>query len=98
MSFLGIKEWVFEQVVERLLKKVVREDSMNGQKPWYQSKTILSGIVTTILSIYQIGSTVLAPLIGVHLPPIPEWLITALGAVLGGITIYGRSTATTTIQ
>jgi hypothetical protein len=60
-------------------------------KPWWQSKTTISGIITALIGLYA----VLVPIFA--LPPIPEWLLSILTA-LGVLTVYGRTTATKVIQ
>lgn len=58
-----------------------------NSKPWYQSKTIQSAIVTALAGLWN---TVAVP----HgMPAIPEWVYGLLGAV----GVYSRATATTKI-
>lgn len=57
---------------------------MDGSKPWYQSKTILSAGAVGLIGIYN----AIAPHKG--LPAIPEWVYTLLGTA----GIYTRFTAT----
>lgn len=63
----------------------LKEGPLDGEKKWYQSKNIWTSVVTGLIGIYL--SLVAG---GVHLPAIPEWLIT----FLAGIGIYTRMTAT----
>lgn len=72
----------------------LKENQTMETKKWYQSKTILSDIVTVLVSIYTLVGTSLGPDFGWHLPSIPAWVFTILGA----IGIYGRKTATTTVE
>lgn len=58
---------------------------MDGTKPWYMSKNIWANVVTGLIGIYM---SLIAN--GVHLPGIPAWLLTILGA----IGIYTRVVAT----
>lgn len=61
---------------------------MDDTKPWYQSKTVIAGILAGVIGIYNTIS------VAKHLPPIPEWVFTILGA----IGVYGRVTAKTEIS
>ena len=61
---------------------------MDETKKWYLSKTIWSSVISGIIGIYL--SLVSG---GVHLPAIPGWISTVLGAV----GVYGRVTADTKI-
>jgi hypothetical protein len=80
--------WIQKQFVILLAKVVkgklgLKEDKeMNETKKWYQSKTNIAAIVGLILSVYQIASVGLAPIFGWAMPPIPDWIITAIGAVV----------------
>lgn len=71
-----------------------------GNKKWYQSKTILAGIIAVMFGIYDAASAGLAAGCGVtdglcvHLPIIPTWIFSLLAA----FGIYGRVTATTVIK
>lgn len=58
---------------------------MRSVKPWYQSKTVWSTIITALLGLYES----LRGMSGVDLPPLPSEVFIALG-VLG---VYGRTTA-----
>ena len=63
---------------------------MNGTtKKWWQSKTIWSGIITIVITVYNTVRPLLLENFGVNLPEIPSWIYTILGA----IGIYGRVTA-----
>lgn len=69
-------------------------------KKWWQSKTILAGIVTILIVVYGAVSESLAGQCGVegsfcvNLPAIPEWVF----GVLATFGIYGRAKATTVIK
>ena len=66
----------------------LKEDTtMNEAKPWFQSKTIWTAIITALIGIYNAIGAVK------NLPPVPDWVFT----ILGGIGVYTRSTATTKI-
>ena len=87
--------WLNNMIAKAFGKKIGAElfpeggDGQMETKKWFQSKTIISGIVAGLVVIYN-G---IAP--GLGWPsPIPEWIL----AVLSGIGIYGRATADTTIQ
>lgn len=74
----------------------LKENDMSDvteKKPWYKSKTILSDAVTILVVIYTAVQTQIAPNYGWSLPNIPEYVY----AVLAGLGIYGRKTATTKV-
>jgi len=58
---------------------------MDGTKKWYQSTIIWNCVVIGVIGIYE---SLIAS--GVHLPAIPPWIITILGA----LGIYRRVTTT----
>ena len=58
---------------------------MQNIKSWFQSKTIIAGIVTVAVAAYNAARSSLAP----SLPAIPEWVFVLLGAA----GVYGRVTA-----
>lgn len=60
---------------------------MDDTKAWYTSKTIWAGAIAALIGLYNAIGAVK------HLPPIPDWIFTILGA----IGIYGRVTADTKI-
>jgi hypothetical protein len=92
-----IPQWLINIVAKKAGEEIFKEDSMDGSKKWYQSKTNIAAIVGFLFSLYQIFAMLVAPIFGITLPPIPEWAITAIGAVVGPVIIYGRNTATKTI-
>lgn len=57
---------------------------MDGSKPWYQSKTVISAGISGLIGIYNL----IAPHKG--LPTIPEWVYT----ILGTAGVYSRFNAT----
>jgi hypothetical protein len=57
-------------------------------KVWWQSKTVWSGIVAVAVELYNVFAS------SYSLPAIPSYVF----AVLGGLGIYGRVTATTVIK
>lgn len=86
--------WVPDFILRFFGRKIgdsfhLQEGTLDGTKPWYTSKTIwasiVSGLIGTYLALIQQG---------IHLPSIPAWLITLLGA----IGVYTRSTATDKIS
>lgn len=79
-----ILEWFGKDVATKLN---LQEGKMDTSKPWYTSKTIWAGVVAALIGVYN--SIALAK----TLPPIPDWVFT----ILGGIGVYSRATATTTI-
>lgn len=83
---MWIPDWILRIAGRKIADKIGLEEKMDSTKPWYQSKTIWTSIVSGIVGIYitlQTGGQV-------HLPPIPGWVLTILGA----IGVYTRSTAT----
>lgn len=62
-------------------------------KPWYQSKSIWSGIIAALIGIYNVVATTALPAFGHTAPALPDWIFTILGA----IGVYGRATADTKI-
>lgn len=60
---------------------------MDDSKPWYQSKTIQSAIVTALAGLWN------SVAVSHGMPPIPEWIYGLLGAV----GVYSRVTASTKI-
>ena len=66
-------------------KKLNLQEGIVETKSWYKSKTVWVSVVTGVLGIY---------LSIPGLPPVPEWLF----ALLGGLGVYTRVTATTKIS
>jgi len=65
----------------------LQEDSKMETKPWYQSKTMWTAVVSGLVGVYQAVSTI-------HpLPPIPPFVYTLLAA----LGLYGLRTADTKI-
>lgn len=69
------------------LGKMLKEGNLEDKKKWYQSKTIITSIVTAVMGLYLS----LQPQFG--WPAVPEWVF----AILGAIGVYSRVTATTKI-
>jgi len=61
---------------------------MNASKPWRRSRLVWLGVLTTLLS-----AAWLTLILTGHSPP--SWLLVALGAVWGPLTIWLRKTTTT---
>jgi hypothetical protein len=70
----------------------LQENENMGTKPWYQSKTLWSDIATIAVSIVGLVD---AHFTGGKIASSPYYQ--GILAVLGGVGIYGRSTATTKI-
>ena len=89
--------WMYRLAGKKLAKILnLQEDTMSEvteKKAWYKSKTILSDVVTILVVIYTAVQTQIAPNYGWTLPNIPEYVY----AVLAGLGIYGRKTATTKV-
>lgn len=62
-------------------------------KPWYESKTMWAGLITLLLNTYA----ALPGIFGLKLPEIPATVIAVIDALLGGLVLHGRVTATTKI-
>lgn len=60
---------------------------MTDVKRWFQSKGIITGVVTVLVASYSTASAQFG------LPPIPEWIF----VILGGLGIYSRAVADTRI-
>lgn len=82
--------WIPDFVLKIFGRKIatslkLEEGTMDGTKKWYTSKNlwscVISGLLGTYLALIQQG---------VHLPEIPAWILTLLGAV----GVYSRATAT----
>jgi len=73
---------------------------MDNTKAWYQSKTIIAGIVGVLIAVYNTAANGLSSGCGtegqlcVILPSIPDWIL----GVLAAIGVYGRKTADATIK
>ena len=76
--------WIAKLIGKFASKKLNLQEGTVETKKWYTSKTVWVGIVTGVLGIYMSIP---------GLPPIPEWVF----AILGGMGIYTRVTATTKI-
>jgi hypothetical protein len=87
-------DWFYSLIGKFAGSKLKLEDGLPmDTKPWYKSKTIWSDVVTILIGIYTMAQGGLAADLGHTLPSIPSWVL----AILGGIGIYGRATADTTI-
>lgn len=88
---MGLKNMVYRMIGKKIAKKLdLKEGNVEAdKKPWYKSKTVLSGAVAVIVAVYNGAREPLGANFGVSLPPIPEWVF----GILGGIGIYGRVTA-----
>jgi len=75
-------------------KANLQEGGMNETKKWYQSKGVWTGIVATIVGLYGLVDSHLAPALGFNLPDIPSLVFTVLGAM----GIYSRTSATKKIN
>jgi hypothetical protein len=82
-------KWIASLVGKWIGKKIkLGDNTMDEKKPWYKSKTILSAVVAILLSGYATAAQHFG------LPAVPEWAF----ALLAGLGVYGRATATTTIK
>ena len=62
-------------------------------KPWYQSKTIISDVLTIALTVYVFVQHNFAP----GLPVPPDGIVATIIGLLAGLGIFGRITTTTPI-
>lgn len=83
-----IPNWILKLVGRNIAGKLdLQEDQNMDAKPWYQSKGVLTAIVSAVIGVYQAVSLI-------HpLPPIPPFVFTLLGAV----GLYSLRTADTKI-
>lgn len=85
---------ILAKQIRKKLKLKEDKPHMIDKKEWWKSKTIWSGIVTIIITVYNTTRPILIENFNVNLPEIPDWVYTFLGA----IGIYGRITAKTEIK
>jgi hypothetical protein len=90
-----IKELLAKIIGKKISEKLDLTEGtpMENGKPWYKSKSVLTGIVTVIVGTYEAVAISLAPQMGWSLPAIPPLIFTLLGA----LGIYTRVVANTTI-
>ena len=87
---MGLKNFALKMVAKIVGRKLgLKEGPMDDKKKWYQSKTVLTGIVTVLVGTYEGVKLYLAPEFGWSLPEIPPYVYTILGA----LGIYSRSVA-----
>jgi hypothetical protein len=87
---MSLKSWLVGLAAKRLGKKLnLQEGPMDEKKKWYQSKAVLTGIVTVLIGTYEAVKQGLAPQFGWTLPEIPSLVYTILGA----LGIYSRVVA-----
>lgn len=87
---MWIPDFVLKLAGKKIAKTLNLQEKPVDNKKWYQSKTVWGGVVTVLSGAYELVRANLAP----QLPPIPAWLFTILGA----IGVYGRVTASSTIE
>lgn len=94
---------IFKKLILKIFKKKVEEQlglyegGLMETKKWYQSKTILGGIVVALVTIYQVITPV-AGQFGVTLPVIPQGIVDIINVILGTTIVISRVTATTSIK
>ncbi|MFN3551407.1 MAG: hypothetical protein ACK4WJ_06340 [Endomicrobiia bacterium] len=84
-----ISELFLISVAKQIGKKLFKEDKNMDKKHWWQSKTIWSGIITILITVYNTIRPLLSENFGINLPEIPSVVYTILGA----LGIYGRVVA-----
>lgn len=79
-----IPDFILKIFGHKIADKLHLEDKMDGTKPWYTSKNLWTGVITSLLGLYaSLGGQF-------HLPVIPDWIYTLLGT----IGVYTRVVAT----
>jgi len=92
---MGLPLWFAKILTRGITKKLdLQEGPMQENKPFWKSKGVLTGIVTVLVSTYELSRVALAPQFGQVWPPIPPMVYTVLGA----LGIYSRVVATQTIK
>ena len=82
---MKIPNFIGRMIGTRIAKKLdLGETTMDEKKPWYKSKTILTGVVTVLVAAYNTAH------VQFNLPAIPEFVF----AILGAIGVYSRTVAT----
>lgn len=76
-----------------LRRKLIQQPDGTKAVKWYQSETIIAGIIIGLEGVYFIARTVLAEQFQVHLPAIREDIRNGINALLGGTVVWGRFTA-----
>jgi hypothetical protein len=88
-------DWIYNLVGKFIAGKLKLEEGKPMEtKPWYKSKTVWSDIITILVGVYTAAQSGLAADLGHTLPVIPSWIF----AILGGIGIYGRASADTSLS
>lgn len=73
---MKIPDFILKFFGRKIANKLnLQEGPMDSTKKWYQSRNIWTGIVTAAMGAY----VTLVPVF--HLPAVPEWVFTILGAV-----------------
>ena len=87
---MSLKNWITKLIAKRVAKELnLKEGPMDKTKKWYQSKSVLTGIVTVLIGTYEAIKLSVAPEFGWNLPNIPPLVYTVLGA----LGIYSRVVA-----
>lgn len=77
--------WIAKLIGKFAGSKLKLEDGpMEEKKSWWKSKTVWAGVVSVIVAGYNAAAA------NWNLPQIPEWAF----ALLGGLGVYSRVTAT----
>jgi uncharacterized sodium:solute symporter family permease YidK len=85
---MKLPDFILRFIGRRISDKLnLKEDKNMDTKPWYQSKGVITGIVTGLMGIYLS----LAPQL--HWPAVPNWIF----SILGAIGVYARVSADTKI-
>ena len=88
-------DWLLKLIGKKVSDKIgLQEGTMEDTKKWWTSKGVWTGVVTFLLGAYSLVSVTVMPALGKPpLPPIPDWVLTLLGAM----GVYSRVIAEKTI-
>lgn len=71
-------------------KAELYEGTPTEGKVWYKSKAVIAGLVVVLRGLYEGISAVMVSAGKPALPPIPGYVDSILGVILGGAAIQGR--------
>jgi hypothetical protein len=87
---MGLKNFILKFAGRKAARELdLKEGPVENKKKWYQSKSILNGILIALFGSYELARANVAPHFGWTLPEVPGWVYTFLGAM----GIYSRVVA-----
>lgn len=90
-----MKTFFAKLVAKYFAKKLdLQEGPMDGTKKWYKSTAVWAGVYAVLRGLYVSIQTNLAPQIGFTLPDVPPIIDGVFSAIIGGVGVHGRVTAT----